>query len=535
MQENIDKKPVDADAGDGGILEANEKILKILCHNCLQKLDVTTLEPFSSFACPACGATIIVPKWFDNYLLEELVGEGRISQVYRALDLTLDREVAIKILNKELAAEASNIDIFLSAARNAANINHFGVVPIYSCGCFEGQAYFVSQYMGRGNLKTLLTVEGPQPPETVITWMIDIAEGLDNARRHGVEHHEVRLENMLLDTYGKAKIGDFSMTWAIERASGAVAAEDGCTDIFDLGVAFYQLLTGHSPEEEFASEQDIPEDLQKIILEMLTEGADDHITYRELIHKLSLISDRMDEDNLTEQRSSFLRSHLRKAILILLLLIAAAATAWFLSLGSSDKSGLMTGDHLPAVTTAFNHGDPLLAGKTAAAALENIKSSNMERKQAALQLIAAYSLSNDRKLRAKCLYISEWLKTADVPQSDMVYRLITFAASLKHTPESLIGTLETSNNEYKALGHFFIFLRYLYYSSSDKLKLEALDKFEQALKRCDNASWVYQSWHQRIPVYRKVIEGKYSDGKLEPLMQFQLENASDDKTSGDKK
>ena len=80
----------------------NRKI-KIACPGCGQKLDVTDLPPFSRVACPSCGLSLIVPKWFNNYLLEEPEGKGGMATVYRALDVALDREVAIKIFRPDLA------------------------------------------------------------------------------------------------------------------------------------------------------------------------------------------------------------------------------------------------------------------------------------------------------------------------------------------------------------------------------------------------------------------------------------------------
>ncbi len=80
-------------------IDIEKRKLKIVCYHCGQKLDLTDMEPFSEVDCPACAVKIIVPKCFENYLLEEPGGEGGMATVYRALDLTLDREVAIKILN----------------------------------------------------------------------------------------------------------------------------------------------------------------------------------------------------------------------------------------------------------------------------------------------------------------------------------------------------------------------------------------------------------------------------------------------------
>ena len=110
--------------------ETEPKILKISCHSCGQKLDLTNFPAFSRVACPECGTELIVPKWFDNYLLEEAGGEGGMATVYRALDLALDREVAIKVLNTDLGSKQEVSELFLHEARTAATINHHAVVPL---------------------------------------------------------------------------------------------------------------------------------------------------------------------------------------------------------------------------------------------------------------------------------------------------------------------------------------------------------------------------------------------------------------------
>ena len=104
--------------------EGDPKVLKISCHSCGQKLDLTNFPAFSRVACPQCGTELIVPKWFDNYLLEEAGGEGGMATVYRALDLALDREVAIKVLNSDLGSKQEVSELFLHEARTAATINH---------------------------------------------------------------------------------------------------------------------------------------------------------------------------------------------------------------------------------------------------------------------------------------------------------------------------------------------------------------------------------------------------------------------------
>ncbi|NOY74268.1 MAG: serine/threonine protein kinase, partial [Kiritimatiellaeota bacterium] len=197
--------------------DAQKKRLKIFCYNCGQKLDLTDMTPFSQISCPSCSSSIIVPRWFDNYLLEELCGTGGMSVVYRGLDLALDREVAIKILNKKSVDNDGKNKLFLHEARTVATLNHFAILPIYTCGEYEGQAYFVMQYMSGGSLDVEIAKtkgEGLSVDESC-KWLKDVAEGLDNAKRHGIIHHDIKPGNFMLDGDRNVKIGDFGISQAL--------------------------------------------------------------------------------------------------------------------------------------------------------------------------------------------------------------------------------------------------------------------------------------------------------------------------------
>ncbi len=305
--------------------EIDPRPIKIFCHNCQQKLDVTSLQPFARIACPSCGAELIIPKWFDTYLLEEPCGIGGMSSVYRALDIALDREVAIKILNPEIAPESERSALFLNEARTAATINHYSVIPIYTCGVFNGQTYIVMQFMNGGSLETKLNNAGaPIPIPDVVKWVHDIAEGLENACRHGIVHHDIKPGNIMLDSDGNAKIGDFGIaqsilaspetvstakeTWVsplyVSPEKVATGEENSQGDIYSLGATFYHLLTGKPPFQSENLEEliwcrtkqnpvppnqirpEIPLALTSLIMRMMHRYPDMRPNYQEVISSL---------------------------------------------------------------------------------------------------------------------------------------------------------------------------------------------------------------------------------------------------------
>lgn len=307
--------------------EEKERTIKIFCYNCEQKLDLTSLEPFSTVNCPSCQSEIIVPKWFDNYLLEEFGGRGGMATVYRALDLTLDREVAIKILAPDVASEAERKNLFLHEARTGATINHYGVLPIYTCGEYENQPYIVMQYMSGGSLDNILEDTNKRPPPNeIFKWIRDVAEGLDNARRHGIIHHDIKPGNIMLDADRNAKIGDFGISQALHDARSqkisklttswasphyvspekiVTGKEDYMGDIYSLGATFYHLLTGHTPFElddvdeliRYRLENDpvdprkhcpeIPQPISELVLAMMSRSPGLRPSYRDIITVLN--------------------------------------------------------------------------------------------------------------------------------------------------------------------------------------------------------------------------------------------------------
>jgi len=247
-----------------------DSVLKIVCPSCGQKLDVTRLEPFTKLDCPACGGEVIVPRPFGDLLLEEPIGSGGTASVYRALDLTLDREVAVKMLKEDIAACPGRVKMFLKEARSAASVNHPNVVPIYSCGEAEGRPYLVMQFMAGLSLdRALQSSPGGLPLEEAVRVAVEAARGLEAAHKHGIIHHDVKPGNILVDADGNVRVGDFGLAEAMrgdsteEDGDGArwitpyyvscervlTGKEDHRGDIYSFGATVYHLLSGRPPFE----------------------------------------------------------------------------------------------------------------------------------------------------------------------------------------------------------------------------------------------------------------------------------------------
>lgn len=241
--------------------------LKIACPSCTQKLDTTGYEPFEEVACPTCGCVILVPKPFGEFLLEEKIGRGGMAVVYRALDMTLHRDVAIKVLDETIAAEEGASGRFLREGRAAAAISHINVVPIYSSGEAEGLPYLVMQYMEGLSLdRQISKAKQPIPLRFCLRAGAEAARGLEAALREGIIHHDVKPANILIDADGVAKVGDFGLAqlfgddghgdeetnqWATPYYVSPEKVRDGREDyrgdIYSLGATLYHLIAGVPP------------------------------------------------------------------------------------------------------------------------------------------------------------------------------------------------------------------------------------------------------------------------------------------------
>ena len=274
----VDTNNAGVGAPECATMAASEKV-RIFCHQCRQKLDVTNLKAFEKISCPTCSAELIVPKWFNSYLLEQCCGSGGGAVVYRSLDPTLDREVAIKIFSQK-ASTPQFAEIFLHEGRVAASLNHPNIIPIYSCGQFEDQCFLVMQYMADGSLDDQIKNNSPLKITQILKWMLDITSALQAALRSGVVHHDVKPANILLDSDGNVKITDFGLSYALNDVKSqsllselsafgspdyvspeklSFGFEDSKGDIFSLGVTFYELLTGKKPFKKAGDEEDILE------------------------------------------------------------------------------------------------------------------------------------------------------------------------------------------------------------------------------------------------------------------------------------
>jgi len=203
----------------------------------------------------------------DRYMIERELGRGGMATVYLAKDLKHHRQVAIKVLDPELA-HAIGHGRFLQEIEIAAQLNHPHILPLHDSGDANGLLYYVMPYVEGESLRDRLDREGQLPMEDVSQIVEEVADALSYAHSLGVIHRDIKPENILF-TAGHAVVSDFGIAKAVDAAGGQSLTEtglaigtptymspeqaggekkaDGRSDIYSLGCVAYEMLGGQPP------------------------------------------------------------------------------------------------------------------------------------------------------------------------------------------------------------------------------------------------------------------------------------------------
>jgi len=207
-----------------------------------------------------------------RYRVDELIGHGGMAKVYRGYDLTLGRDVAIKILDAELARDTAFRTRFRLEAQAASRMSHPSIVRVYDAGDEAGAdagtvvPYIVMELVKGTLLKDIISA-GPVPVADAVRYVDGILEALDYSHRAGVVHRDIKPGNVMVTEKGQVKVMDFGIARAVSDSSSTVAETtqilgtaayfspeqakgepvDARADLYSTGVVLYELLTGRQP------------------------------------------------------------------------------------------------------------------------------------------------------------------------------------------------------------------------------------------------------------------------------------------------
>jgi eukaryotic-like serine/threonine-protein kinase len=203
----------------------------------------------------------------SRYEIIQMLGEGGMGAVYKARDRELDRFVALKVIRPEFAQSADTLHRFKQELILARQVTHRNVIRIFDLGEAEGTKFITMEYVDGRDLKSVLRESGKLEPKRAAEIIDQVCRALEAAHMEGVVHRDLKPQNIMLDKQGKVSVMDFGIARTMEAGGGGMTQTgalvgtpeymspeqakgekvDGRTDLFALGIIFYELLTGASP------------------------------------------------------------------------------------------------------------------------------------------------------------------------------------------------------------------------------------------------------------------------------------------------
>lgn len=238
----------------------------VTCGRCKSRTFIPgDLAPFATTPCSKCEHPVMLPVMLRNFELRTIIASGGMGTVYTAQDVNLQRQVALKMVKREMAADPAIMEAFYREARAAASLNHTNIIHIYSFDEFDGQPYLVMELADQGSLDSRIETEGRVPELDVLDVGIKICSALTTALQHKLLHRDIKPGNILYNADGEPKLIDFGLvraaeddTWE-EHVMGTVyyvapekierKGEDFHSDMYSLGASLYHAMTGHVPFE----------------------------------------------------------------------------------------------------------------------------------------------------------------------------------------------------------------------------------------------------------------------------------------------
>jgi serine/threonine protein kinase len=344
----------------------------------------------------------------ERYELSEQVAAGGMTSVWRGHDRVLGRDVVVKVLHPELAADPSFRARFHEEAVNAARLTHPNIVALYDTGEQGDVAYIVMELVNGPTLREALGRHGPLPPSRAARLSMEVAAALDYAHQAGVCHGSLKPGNILLADDGTVKVADFSIaraatdddpgrTGEVLGADGYLAPEvvrgddaDGRADVYGLGACLYEMLTGRPPGADpsttvppRALRAGVPRDLDTIVRQaMATDPADRFQTVQAMAAALSRSAADVDGPPAAEflplppaptgpgvaPSRGFLRQEGRLLGWVLALVaVAAVLVAVGLTLAKDDLTNLFGGDQSPKTSRSTATNPPAKKVRVASA------------------------------------------------------------------------------------------------------------------------------------------------------------------------
>ncbi len=247
--------------------------MRFQCNHCRALLELDEVQPGEIVQCPTCLSPVAVPEsvtspraLLGDFVIKSLIGNGGMGTVYLAHQITLDRDVALKVLHADFSDDTAFIQNFINEARAAASLNHPNIVQAVAVNCDEGRWYFAMEYIDGSTLKQMLEQNGRIPERQMLGITSEIVSALKYAwKEKQIVHRDIKPDNIMMTADGHVKLADLGLARKItelhedgstelfgtpqylapELLSGAMP--NAASDIYSLGATLYHALSGRFP------------------------------------------------------------------------------------------------------------------------------------------------------------------------------------------------------------------------------------------------------------------------------------------------
>ena len=478
---------------------------------------------------PARAPDALVGKIVGGYKLLEVVGEGGMGKVYRATQLSLHRDVALKVLKDQVAKDAAFRELFINEARAAAQLVHPNVVQVYDAGTDGDVSYFSMEFIGQGSVEEILQKEKKIPWEKASLRVLEAAHGLDYAEGKQIVHHDIKPDNLMLNSDGRIKIADLGLAKRGEgpRDKGIIGTPhfippeqalgketDTRADIYSLGATFFRMITGRTlfsgqtakeivlkhikepPPAASSLEKAVPDELDLILARMLAKEPDQrYASAKELIAALETLCAHHGI------KGSIIKKGVGKRVMIPLVLLLLAAGGVAYHFATKEPTNIVP----PEVLAERERLEKLAREQAEDARRQEIARRQLETKdafneiyQAALALKAEFSVDSvydDREKApgreqlwlARATAYRDFAETEDAKEFGYAERALTEATSIekgltdaKEAQETKRAEIEKRVQEIKSLEK----------KQREKLAdLRQQRNFEAAAILCEDVPW----------------------------------------------
>lgn len=237
----------------------------IMCGGCGKANFISeALEPFEMVECKGCGHPCMAPVRLRQFELRFPIASGGMGTVYRAFDVMLERDVAVKLMQPQLLEDKQALESFYREARVGAALTHTNIIHIYTFDEWENRMFLVMELADNGSLDSWIQSAGYVPELDVLDTGIKIAEALNMAQKKNILHRDIKPDNILYDKIGEPKLVDFGLAGSQDDEAGDdlwatpyyIAPEKVnreketfLSDMYSLGGTLYHAMTGHPPFE----------------------------------------------------------------------------------------------------------------------------------------------------------------------------------------------------------------------------------------------------------------------------------------------